>query len=38
VLDVVLVYLLYKSKVFSATRVWPPVKKHAARTVPQAKA
>ena len=38
VLDVVLVYLLYKSKVFSATRIWPPVKKTAAHSVPQAKA
>ena len=29
VLDVLLVYLLYKSKVFSATRVWPPAPKRA---------
>jgi ECF transporter S component (folate family) len=32
VLDVLLVYLLYKSKVFTATRVWPPAPKRAART------
>ena len=29
VLDVLLVYLLYRSKVFTATRVWPPAPKRA---------
>jgi len=38
VLDVLLVYLLYRSRVFTATRVWPPVQKRRAGSFPQAKA